>query len=388
MTGELLKVQIKSSFGSGYIKRRKNGTFAFNAKKADLEYWASYSLDVLLIIYDDQTENLYAKKINNVDYLAAKKKYYPIEFSDENILEKGKNDFLDCYSSNFRSRVDHDHAEDLTSSILYVKKHPRELFIYDSKYSTKKEIFKNLRDPDSAPYFICYSKKVIAPYDICINFKSFSEDVLEDPNPVVARWNEIVYNQVYRRNLAELLNLMLKDHLWSKRVRYNRDYKRFYFAKLKDKDERSIERTSMKTDRVTDKKVVTFHKYGKDEFYRHIAFEVEYIFNVSELYMTLSPKYLFTSDGNSTIKPAKITKYTNYLTARDRNNHVLDQLWLALNFMKNDKHGTNIVSTDDVQFQTTSFIHQSVNFGIPSDTPKQRGRRNNTHNKSKQTSLF
>jgi len=389
MTGELLKVQIKASYGTGYLKKRRDGTFAFNAKKADLEYWASYNLDVILIIYDDETGSLYSKKIEQIDYLAAKKKSFPIDFSEENLLENGKNDFLERYSHNFNSRVSYENPESLTSNILYIKKHPKKLFIYESKYSSKKKIFDDLRDPDDAPYFVCYANKIISPYNITRNFGSFSEDTLIDTNPEVIEWDKIVKNQVYRNNLIELLNLMLKDFLRSKSVWYNKDHKRFYFAKPKEEDEKSIEKKSVKTGKVTSKKVVTFHRYAKDEFYRHIAFEVGYFFNMKKVYMTLSPKYLFTSDGKATITPAKVTKYTNFLTAREWNNQVLDQIWLALNFMKNDKHGINILSTDDVQFLTTLFIHQDVDFGIPSDIPKQKSNvKKITNSTSTQTSLF
>jgi hypothetical protein len=373
MTGELLKVQIKSSSGSGYLKKRTDGTFFFNAKKQDLEYWSKYNLDVLLIIYDDETENLYAKKIKQEHYLGAKKKSYPIDFTRENLLEKGKNDFVQKFSNDFKSRVSFDNAEFLTTNLLYIKQHPRRLFFYESKYSTKKEIFENLEDQNEAPYFLLYSNKIITGYHIHKDFKIFcNAAVVDSEKPVIVEFTEIIKSQAYRRNLIELLNIIFKDFTGKKGIWYNRDYKRFYFSKPKEENERSIDKKSIKTGKVAPKKVVTFHQYGNDQFYRHIAFEIDYVFNLGMIYMVLNPKYLFTTNGKETLKPAKITAYTNYLTSKEWNNHVQDQLYQVLNYLTNSDGGIEVLNTENLKFHLTRFIHQDVRFGIPSDIPTQR----------------
>lgn len=373
MTGELLKVQIKSSFGSGYLKKRSDGTFSFNAKKVDLDYWSRYNLDVILIIYDDETQSLYAKKIKQEDYLGAKKKSYPIDFSKENLLEKGKNDFFERFSKDFKSRVSFNSEEFLTTNLMVVKQHPRRLFIYESKYSTKKEVFENLSDPGEAPYFLLYNSKVITGHPLPKNFKIFCDQIIINADhPVIVEFSEILRSQVYRRNMVELLNIIFKDFVAKKGVWYNRDYKRFYFSKPKDQNERLIEKRSLKTGKVAPKKVVTMHQYGNDTFYRHIAFEIDYVFSLGAIYMVLNPKYLFTTDGKETLQPAKITKYTNYLTSRERNNHVQDQLYQTINYLINSDGGIEVVSTDDLKFHLSRFIHQDVKFGIPSDFPTGR----------------
>ncbi len=373
MTGELLKVQIKSSFGSGYLKKRSDGSFSFSAKKADLEYWSRYDLGVLLIIYDDSTENLYVKKIRQEDYLGAKKKSYPILFGKENLLEKGKNDFVQNFSADFKTRVSFDTFEQLTSNLLFIKNHPKRLYIYDSKYSTKKEIFDNLVDRNEAPYFLLYGKKIITGNHVAKKFNIFCEcTVVEPSKPTIIELEEILKNQVYRRNLIELMNQMFKDYVGKKGVWYNKDYKRYYFAKPKDQSGKAIEKTSIKTGKVTSKKVVTYHEYGKDHFYKHVAFEIDYIINLGQIFMVINPKYLFTSDGKNTLKPKKITKYTNFLTSREWNSQVQDQLYVVLNYLVNAEGGVEVVTTDDLKFHFSRFIHQDVRFGIPSDVPLDR----------------
>jgi hypothetical protein len=373
MTGELLKVQIKSSFGSGYLKKRSDGTFSFNAKKQDLEYWSKHDLGVLLIIYDDETKNLYATKIKQEHYLGAKKKSYPIDFSETNLLEKEKNDFIQKFSSDFKSRVSFDSAEFLTTNLLYIKQHPRRLFIYESKYSTKKEVFANLKDQNEAPYFSLYGNKIITGNHIHKDFKVFCDAAITgSEKPVIIEFSEIINNQTYKRNLIELLNLIFKDYVGKKGIWYNRDYKRFYFSKPKEENERWIDKKSIKTGKVAPKKVVTFHQYGSDQFFRHIAFEIDYVFNLEMIYMILNPKYLFTSDGKKTLKPAKITTYTNYLTSKEWNNHVQDQLYQVLNYLTNSEGGIEVLNTDSLKFHLSRFIHQDVRFGIPSDFPAER----------------
>lgn len=372
MTGELLKIQIKSSFGTGYIKKRKDGTFSFSAKKVDLEYWSKYDLDVLLIIYDNETESLFAKKVKKEDYFGAKKKSYPIDFSKENLLEKGKNDFVQKFSADFKTRVSFETPETLTSNLLYIKQHPRRLFIYNSSFSNKKELFQKITNPNDAPYFILYDKKIITGYNLTKNFKSFVDFAIEEDKPEIIQFETIQKSQVYRRNLIELLNLMFKDFVSKKGIWYSRDYRRYYFSKPKDSNERLIEKTSIKTGKTSQKKIVTFHQYGKDQFYRHNAFEIDYIFESDSIFMLVNPKYLFTTDGKTTLSPAKITKYTNYLTSREWNNHVLDQLYQTLNFIANTEHGIEVLNTEDTKFHITRFIHQDVKFGIPSDVPLER----------------
>lgn len=373
MTGELLKVQIKSSFGSGYIKKRSDGTFSFNAKKVDLTYWSKYELDVLLVIYDDETLSLYAKKINKIDYLAAKKKSYPIDFTKENLLEKGKNDFVERYSSDFKNRVNFDTTEFLTTNLLYIKQHPRKLFYYDSKFSTKKEIFENLQDPGEAPYFLLYNKKVITGYPLNKTFEKFCKTTIDNPDsPTVVEIGEILKRQDLRRNLIELMNIIFKDFVGKKGIWYHKDYKRFYFIKPKDGNLRVIEKRSIKTGRESEKKVVTYHEYGKDKFFRHVAFEIDYIFNQGKIYMVLNPKYLFTLDGKQTLKPSKITTYTNFLTSQEWNDQVQDQLYVVINFLTNSENGIEILNTSDVKFMVSSLIHQTVKFGISSDIPADR----------------
>jgi hypothetical protein len=187
---------------------------------------------------------------------------------------------------------------------------------------------------------------------------------------------------------------MLKDFLYRKGIFFNKDYKRFYFSKPKEGVGRSIEKTSIKTGKVSTKKVVTYHEYGKDKFYKHVAFEIDFIFTEGDIFIILNPKYLFTSDGKETLKPAKITKYTNFLTANEWNDQVQDQLYVVLNFLTNSAGGIEVITLDDLKFHISKLIHQDVRFGIPSDIPVNRGSAKREREdkeaaeRSKQTSLF
>lgn len=88
-TGEILKIQIKT--GSSYMRNINNKQFDYYASNDDLEYWSKYKnhgLEVILIIIDDVTGNVYCKKVFDYDVYSAKsslkkKKNLPITFDKE-----------------------------------------------------------------------------------------------------------------------------------------------------------------------------------------------------------------------------------------------------------------------------------------------------------------
>lgn len=107
---EIIKVQLKSTeTDKSYIKNENpvNGTFTFYAEKSDVEYWQELSNDVLLVIFDNRSNQnkLFAKKIENIDLRNTGTKLVPIRF-DQNadILNEQENDFLNRFSRKYNSQ--------------------------------------------------------------------------------------------------------------------------------------------------------------------------------------------------------------------------------------------------------------------------------------------
>ena len=105
------------------------------------------------------------------------------------------------------------------------------------------------------------------------------------------------------------------------------------------------------------------------------------------MYVSLLPKYLFTTDGKVTLPPDKITKYTNYLTAREFNKHVLSYNSFIFSYLSGKNQTINIWESKDfniVLFEPTRF---NVNFGIPLDTKKRKNNKETSTPQPIQTSL-
>jgi len=113
VTGEILKVQIKSTETGSYISKENENSFDFKAKKEDIEYWKNHKVSVILVVYFTKTDELYARKISEVDYLMSKtNKNVTITFDKKaNLLIKGDNQFHTKYSNLFKGRVDYDIKE-------------------------------------------------------------------------------------------------------------------------------------------------------------------------------------------------------------------------------------------------------------------------------------
>lgn len=395
MTGQLVKVQLKSSFGEGgYINKRQDGSFAFYPKQADINYWSNYSLDVVLVIYDDSDESLYAKKIEKMEFdisknaLKKKKgKTYSIDFNENFKLKIGENGFFENFKQHFSSRVHNNVSEKLFSNIVEVKLLSKKMFFYQSKFSSKKSLYEHFKNDNDAPYFILYGSEIITLHRIEQKFDSFANHVLQNKTPTKEiLFSEILKNDIYRRYFTELLKEILRRYFHTKGILYNKDYNRFYFSKPREGENRTIETFSRKTLTKGKKSVVSFHEYGKDSFYKHFAFEIEFIFNQSDILLAISPKYLFTSDGRTVIPPKKVTKYTNFLTAREWNDQVLNQLNSIINFLKNIENGVSILNTEDINLSLSFFIPQIVDFGIPNDSYTVVEKKEK--NEKKQTDLF
>jgi len=388
-TGEILKVQIKSTASDkGYIKRETEEEIDFQAKKEDIEYWSKYSLEVLLVLYDDRTESLYCKKIDKIDLAKSKlKKSQPVIFNKkDNLLEIGDDSFVEKYSYQFKQRINFDTSETLLSNILNFRKLPTMIFRYESKYTTKKKIFEVITN-DDAPVFFLNHKYIYSFFDLSELSNDFKEKILDSELKETFYKKEIWEDRVLRNHFVELINEYLKAHLYSKRMKYNKDYKRFYFAKPHDKDSREISYKARRREN-TIRTVVNTYEYGKDKFYRHTALGVEYFFDEDNLFLILNPKYLFTNDGTEILSPEKITKYTNYITAREFNNQILNTVHFFYEYLANIEDGICLHNYNKHEITIGKYISFYPAFGIPLDTKKQLIKKEENQPHKLQAKLF
>lgn len=368
-SGEILKVQIKStSSDASYISNETNSSFNFYAKKEDIEYWKKYKLDVLLVIYDDRNDILYCKKIDKEILILAEKKSYSIIFSKiENKLDFSKSDFVERFSSAFKDRVNFDAKEIITTNILDFSSIPKKVYVFETNFKNKKEIY-NSFEFEITPYFAIYSQKIYSFENIKLYHKHFFEKIITSNTYKVYSLTEVYENKELRNHYIEILNLYIKKLLSDKRLKFSRDYKRFYFRKPNDNESLIISYESKKQQRKLEKEVVKYYVYGKDKFYRHWAIEMRPLFISNHIYLQINPKYYFTLDGRETLSPEKITKYTNYLTSRERNANIVNQIHFYLNYFSEGKSLIDVWNFNEVEIKLKSEpLKFNVNFGIPLD---------------------
>ena len=376
-TGKILKVQVKatSSYNS-YMKDETETTFEFYARQDDLDYWKKHNLDLVLIIYDEKTDKLYAQRINVNQYKLQtnKKKTYPIIFDKtKNEIVKGDNDFLSKFALLPKARLSYDSQESLSTNIFKLRDLPKELFVFPSTFSDPTIVYNSL-ERSEYPIFVLYSKCVFTFSDLQ-KFPKFKE-LVDYPKRQVMQFIHMENDINIRNHYTELLKRYLKDYFYHKRIYFNKEYLRFYFGKIDDQDFRKEHHITRKREQEGERTVVSKHTYGKDTFFKHWAFEIDFIYKAG-LFLIINPKYLFTMDGKQTLEPQKITRYTNALTKREYNSHVLDFIHFYYYLFSNGNPLIEIKNLDGISFSLTKYLQFPATFSIPNDS-KQIKKNNDT----------
>ncbi len=372
-TAEILKVQIKTvKSDNSYIHNETDSHFDFFAKKEDIDYWIKhekYSLCVILVIVDLRQNKIYARKITKIDTYGTKKKKIPVKFDKvANCLEFGTHDFKERFSQDFKSRVNFDATEILLTNSLQVKKFPKYLYKNKSKFNNKKEIFAEVKSKD-APHFALrgdttYSFREISGSDC----QEFIQKVITENKNEPVNFRTIMGSLELTNIYLELFYQHINHELHARGLAYSKDYRRYYFPLPSGKDGKTIQARTRKRNAEKEKKVVTKHTYSKTHFFRHYAVDFKVKFFEEQLHLIVNPKYLFTSDGKETLPPKKITKYTNFLTAREFNSVYANLLHFWKDFFFKGTSELEIYASTRTPILITDFSELTVLFGIAMDT--------------------
>ena len=372
-SGEIIKVQIKSTLRGSYIHKETESSFEFHATNEDVGYWNRHNLSVILIVFDANEEILYAKKIDQID-AATKKTKTPIFFDkSENKLEIGESDFRERFSTQFKSRVDYSRTEKLTFNLLRFTKLPRYLFEYKSNYTDPKDIF-DIVSGDQVPTFKLLGDRIYSILDVGM-YRKFKEEIVDYNSKTLNSFRKSILDDATYGICAELINRQFTDAIRRERIAYNRQYRRYYFMPLHDDfdeklgkyKERIISYTPKKRSTAT-RTVVIFKTYGKKSFYRHSAFETKLTVIKDQLYMILTPQYLFTHDGKEPLPdPDDITKFTNYITAREYNEQNLNHVHFIYSFLSGRDGKIQLCGIKDSELEIGRYVTVESEFSIPLD---------------------
>ncbi len=367
-TGEIIKIQIKATETGSYIKNESDTSFDFHARPEDIDYWNKHSLSVILIIFDAEKEILYGKKIENKDIITSKS-YQAITFGKElNKLVSGDNSFTQKFSAAFKTRINYNTQETISTNIFKFSKLPTFIYQYDTKIMKAETVYKKLERQFFPPFIIKEGKifSFIRP-EIFPDFKKLT---IRNKTTKVESipFKTFIKNPTTYLYSIELLNKVFKDFAGSKGVYFNRQYNRYYFSLRKESNEREVPYLTRHKRRM-ERKVVIYKKYIVTEFFRHFGFATNYIFNDEGLFIIFNPKLLFTSDRKTVLEnKKKITQLTNFITSREHNSQCLNHIHFIFQFLSAGTGIISITNFDNSTIVLSKYISLVVPYGIPLDT--------------------
>lgn len=372
-SGEIIKVQIKSTSKGSYIHNETDTSFEFRANQDDVDYWNRHNLAVILVIFDAKKEILYGKKIDQFDVVTIKTRV-PIQFDKEkNKLVVGENDFREKFSAQFKSRINFSRSEKIAFNIFPFSKIPKFLFEYKSHYTDPKKIY-NIVSGEDAPNFKIVGDKIYTMYDVTL-FTEFKDKIIDYNSKVRLSFKKSLSNENLYNICAELVYRQFSEIVYKKKINFNRKYKRYFFMPIFQDFNENTERFSSRIESYSPKKrntaertVVSYHEYGKSKFYRHFAFETKLILIQEQLHIIITPQYFFTSDGKNPLNdPDEITKLTNYLTAREFNQQNLNHIHFIHSYLTNKNGKLVLCEIEESELVLSNYLSVTCDFSIALD---------------------
>lgn len=392
-TGERIKFQLKSTESdNSYIQDEDDVSFKFYALKDDVEYWSKHKQEVLLIIYDVRNDKLYGKKITRDDFKtqSQKKIKWPVLFNKQGcLISKNNFDFHKKFTVSIKQRLNFDLKEPALTNLFKVRKFPKVIFSYDTDFTRKENVYKLLPVNSTIPEFIIYNKTIytfVEPQLQSDDFKKITKPGTEK----IIHFKDITHDKDMRNHYVELIKIYFKKFLGSKGVYLNKDYNRFYFGIREGEAVRSIITKTRKQGRKSPKEVAKFYSYGKDQFYRHTAFGIDFI-HAESMYLCITPTYFVTTDGKTPADGKIASKYIISQKSREFNPNVANHIHTIFSFLSNDTESIIIGNADNVEIELSSYIPQQLPFSIPIDDtgfPEFLKKQKKVHEKASIKTLF
>lgn len=380
-TGQILKIQLKSTKeGGSYISEDDNDSFCFNASSKDIEYWNKHLVPVILVIYVEKEDKLYAKTIDK--NLSINKNTIKIPFDKtKNLLIEKQSDFNEVINQKFVERIQFGVREKIFSNIFTIEL-PKFIYKYKCKIKSNKQIYEILKDEAiDFPKFTVKSNILYTFTDLKIISKKILEKILEDTKPIETLLPSkfIKANKDNRNIITEILNSLIRNFLYRKRINYFKEHNRFFYAlinkdplqtKIKSeiKSTEVYEQISYKTKgRQIHRSVVTKYTYHDTYFYKHIGFQIKYEWFDDFIVLIIEPKYHYSKDGKNPLdNPKRITRLNNQIKITERNAHYNNHITSLTNYL-----GGNYWKLNDgfveIGFKRKFF---ETNFGIRELKPK------------------
>lgn len=298
MSNRIVQVQIKA--GQSYFRSETDEQFTFYADKDDLEHWRGSNTPVILVVCRPGRDAYWAdvKRDDSIDHSGKSPKL---------IFNKAASSFgpqsepairtlanAKPWGFHLRPRVA---AENLTLNFMPVKFPTKRIQIAETDVREPGELIDIVRASGGSRHalgeFVLHGGKIYAMTDLHADLfkKACDQGTIEGHD--LETWID------ERPSLGiELMNRMLSQIAWRRHAVW-RSWEKLYFVEPTDDGQPRSYRVEGK--RVSYPTVYQQYPSKKDPskvaYHRHAAFEGQFQQFDSKWYLTVSPTYMFTSDG-------------------------------------------------------------------------------------------
>src|SRR5437867_2228008 len=334
-TGEVTNsvLQLQSRATSARFTAETEHSFEYLCDQTDLDYWLSGNVPFILVLSRPASEEAYWVSIK--DYF----KDPSLRRTRRIVFDKHADRFTsECSSRLIEIAVPRDAGlysepppaqEKLYSNLLSVERYSPSLWVANTEYRTHSQIFaegKRLDTQLSSEWFL-HSGRMFS-------FLDLNEPPLNrfcDQSSVEGFDSEewaLSDDPERRKQFVRLLNLALKQKLYPLSMLYSKDLDLYYFRPTRDLKPRMISYRSLAKGRP--RTVFKAYPKAKDPkqiaYYRHSAFQGQFLHAEAKWYLEITPTYYYTSDGKK-CHPFYET-YLSGMKRLERNSAVLAQLLL------------------------------------------------------------
>jgi hypothetical protein len=322
-TGGIIKIQAKS--GASYIVSNTPTSFsARGISKDDLELWYKSNYPIIYIIYHPEDDKLYWKDVKSYIKTAPNVWHPPFKIDFGKLVDEFTPSCLPRLqeiAGISSPRVSLNQKERLFSNLLRLQKWPEKVWSAPCQAKRREDIWKNIRG--FTPPFIVVNQSLYTfsnLYDEDCVFRDYydTENIIAEPSE--AFWED----EVRCRHYIQLLNQTLTNHLRRSGIRYEKVFRRYYFAinPNETKEEYKERWFNIITGRTSSRTVARYYQYGYDKFWRHLAADLSFRKIGKSWFLQIIPKYFFTKDGIIPFDSNKVGSYTTRKKAQETNQHV------------------------------------------------------------------
>lgn len=362
--GKLLGVQIKA--GRSYIHHETEVSFEFHPRKDDLDYWLEYSLKVVLVVLDPLSGSLYWVSIP--DYV----RDHPDVKTTLRIVFQTTMDSLDATAKegwrslafggtvSYAERKPSQISEVLHTNLLKARQLPAQVLAaeaLDPPESGRLTIDRGIAIArDKRIWFFCDPSKVDDLPSCGIDQGTVSAFSMAD----------VLADRKLRSYFIVLLYRAFNQHCRTLGLIFDKRHKRFFFTP----DNGGIRELHYQSTHKKSRREVAapFPKKGKPRFWWHLALKAVFEVFDNDIYLRLTPAYVFTRDGYEILTGEDVVRLNVKRRKKEFNRQVFQHLLVWREVLAN--HGDAIriqTGAEDLQIDKR-FLCQTVPFGIFGDS--------------------